>query len=270
VVGEEVFFVDGKQGESGRALRCHNLADGSERWQRPVASESSGVLLATAEEVFAQDEPETLSCYALDGKLRWRTKVGAMEVVPAVTETMVLIANQSPSALVVLDRPTGQQLWQVALEAGPPRAAPLVVKERVYLGTAAGLEARSLVTGQQLAGWELVGGGVSGEVLAGPDWFAYVNDAEELILVDRHSGALLRRIAGASKTLTPLVARDALLYFAPGKLMRLSLDSEKEQPREWMDISWLGEITAPAIVHDSNIYLGMRGWGLVRLGKSQN
>jgi hypothetical protein len=38
------------------------------------------------------------------------------------------------------------------------------------------------------------------------------------------------------------------------------------EPASWCDTSWLGEPTTSMVLANSNIYVGMAGWGLVRFG----
>jgi outer membrane protein assembly factor BamB len=286
VVGDATFVVDGKEGDQRRQFFGLDRQTGAVLWQSPVATGASGALAADAEGLFVQDEPGALARLSLDGKLQWRQPLRQRKgTVPfssnenwdsppvlrrglGMAPSILVAATEDPPTLTAMDRMTGVILWQVDLEA-PATAAPIVVKGTIYLGMPDGLEARRLVDGQPVSAWHCDADGVSGEVAAGPEGFLYVSRKGELILVDRDSGAVKRRVAGATAGLAPLVARDVVFYAAPGGIMRLSLAEKDAQPSQWMDTSWLGRVTAPMVAGDSSIYVGMAGWGFVRLAAAK-
>ena len=53
--------------------------------------------------------------------------------------------------------------------------------------------------------------------------------------------------------------------------MRLPLDSGDGEAKavEWLDASWLGQPATPMVMSASAVYMGRRGWGLVRMGEAR-
>ena len=51
--------------------------------------------------------------------------------------------------------------------------------------------------------------------------------------------------------------------------MAVPLERLDAPPVAWADTSWLGRPTTPIVLCQSNLYVGMEGWGLVRLGDSR-
>ena len=265
VSGDNVLFVDGRPGGSGRKLHCVDAPGGTARWQTPVADDASGVLAATAQHVFVQDADDALTCLDLKGGRVWSAAVGRMDHAATATDSMVVAATTSPPALVALDGPTGRRLWQVALEARCA-ASPAVADSVVYLGTARGLEARSLVDGAPVPGWSVACGPVSGDFALGREIVAYINTQGELVLANRGDGRILSRIGGATPGTSPLLSRRTVLYLAKEGLMQLAAGDAEAQPAAWTDLSSLGRPTSPMVVAGRQIYVGMAGWGLVCLG----
>jgi nucleoid-associated protein YgaU len=139
---------------------------------------------------------------------------------------MVLAATTDPPMLVALDRPTGIQLWKAKLDS-PPVASPWAHRNRVYVATAAGLQARSLLDGSPLptAEWAMQGGGVSGDFVLNESFAAYVSAGGELVVLRRSDGRLAMPAAGGARIGTaPLLARGVVLFEgAAGKIMKLDL-----------------------------------------------
>jgi outer membrane protein assembly factor BamB len=223
--GDSVWCVDGKPGDQGRHLHALALRSGKLLWKTPVAPEAWGVLVATESEVFVQDQPDQLTCFNHQGQKQWSQKVGRLRHAPAVTKTMIVAASVEPGILLVLDRPTGRILWKQGLEA-PPTASPLVRKDRIYLGTAAALEARSLLDGTAVPGWQRTGGGVSADFCFHRELLIYTNHAGELVVLHATSGAVQVRLGGAIAGRPPLVSRDVVLFAAKLVLSGAELPQE--------------------------------------------
>lgn len=265
VSGERALFVDGRPGDAQRLLRCVNTADGAVLWQAPVASDASGALAATAENVLVQDAPGVLRCLDLKGKPMWSAPVGTMSRAATAYESMVVAATVEPAGLVALDRPTGRVLWRAALDAAPT-TSPAVARNVIYVGTARGLEARSLVDGGPASGWAVACRDPAGDFALERDVLAFITGKGDLVVVKRAGGALVVRQAGAVPGTAPVLSRGAVLYFSDQGIMRLALDEDDARPVLWMETSWLGKPTAPMIVASPHAYVGMAGWGLVCLG----
>jgi len=279
VVGDRAFCADGRAGDANRHLHCVGLDDGRGRWKAKLADDAGGAFVASTEDVLICDAASGVSRYDLAGKRLWsRALPGRALHGPAAARAMVIVATSQPAALVALDRPTGAELWRVAL-ASRPAAAPWVHKTRVYLPTDRGLEARSVLDGRPVAAhlWQAPGGGVSGDFVVDRARAAYVNARGEVIVLRRADGRLARpAVGGALVGGTPMLAYDALLYpAADGKIMKLPLaagDADANTPPapvEWFDASWLGRPVTPMVMSGTNVYIGRAGWGLVRLGEGK-
>jgi outer membrane protein assembly factor BamB len=168
----------------------------------------------------------------------------------------------NPPALLALDRPTGKELWRIPLPHAPV-ASPAVRESTIYLATAAGLEARSLVDGAPLANWKLQGGPATGDFSLTRSHAAYVNAEAELILLRRENGSVEKRVSGLLPGSAPHVARDALLLAAKFQLLRLPLDGSEVEPLEWLDTAPLGRLTSPPILHGGSLYFGTSARGLM-------
>jgi hypothetical protein len=266
---DRLFIVDGRPGETDRRLHCVNARDGRLRWQTPVAPEASGHFCVTTRHIFVQSGGKRLACYDLDGRQVWTAEAGALTHPPSPAASILVVSLSGPDALAALDAPTGRELWRVPLPA-PATGAPAADGLDIFLPTTDGLEARLLKNGSRRAGWKLEGGGASGDFCLKGSHISYVNTKGEVVQLERADGAVRFRLPGALPGTTPMASRDRLLFAAPDGLKVLSL-ADQRKPLLWADVSWLGDgrPTAPLVMHDSNLYTGFPGWGLVRLGKSQ-
>jgi hypothetical protein len=66
----------------------------------------------------------------------------------------------------------------------------------------------------------------------------------------------------------PLPCRERLLFLGKEAIMAVRFDKNglRGEPQAWADTSWLGRPTGSMVLAGGNIYVGMVGWGLVRLG----
>jgi outer membrane protein assembly factor BamB len=290
-----VFFVDGRPGDSGRRLRAVDTQLGLTRWELPVASEASGEFVLWEEGGLIADRGESLSCFDLAGTVVWRADVGHVYGVPAVDDTMMVVATRDPAALAALDRATGRILWQIPLERAPT-SGPVLHKATVFLGRQQGVAAFRLLDGGLL--WETGGGPPAGPLAWRKGRLAYVripakkggeeNSEEanhgggilpaglaenlpefaeagtagaELVLVDADSGKTERTFSGVLPHVPPLLSRDAILVAGGTGLIQCSAATGKTQL--WMRTSWLGPVTSPAVMANSRVYFGTKDRGLV-------
>jgi hypothetical protein len=196
--------------------------------------------------------------------VQWEAPVGALAGVPARTGAILVAAGTSPPALVALDARCGRTLYRAAMGSAPT-AGPAVHKKTVYLGTASGLEARSLLDGALL--WRAGSAAVAGSLAVGQDRIAYVDAASTLVLVDRQSGAVVAQVPDASPAVPPLLTRGAVLFAASGSIERyLIADGTRER---WMDTSWLGAMSSPMVAAQSRVYFATQDRGLIRAGRWQ-
>jgi outer membrane protein assembly factor BamB len=211
--GNRVWCVAGQAGNNERRLHAVDVSSGRTLWQAPVAPKASGVLLAADDVVLVQDQDDALTCFQHDGQRLWSAKVGRLTHAPAVTKTMIVVASTQPPVLVVLDRPSGRVLYRRGLEA-PPTTSPVVRKDRILLGTAAALEARSLLDGSPLPAWDIDGGGVSADFAVYHNLLIYVNYQGELVVQGAGDGKVQAKLPGAVPGRPPLVARDTVLFLS--------------------------------------------------------
>jgi len=268
VLDDTLIVVDGRGDaqppQTDRRLHGIDVATGEARWQLPVAEGASGVFLCTDEEIYVQDRPAAISCVYRFGLKDWSRPLGRLERPPAAIDSMLVAAVVDPPGLVAMDRPSGRRLWHVRLDA-TPRTSPVVIRSTIYLGTAAGLEARSLADAAPREQWKLDGGGVSSDFIIARRFFAYVSDGGQLVLVSRDDGSVIRTQTDAMPGTAPLASRGKLIYIGKEAIMAFDPDAEDAEPIQWVEYL-LGKPTAPMILCNSNVYVGMFGWGLVRFG----
>jgi outer membrane protein assembly factor BamB len=178
----------------------------------------------------------------------------------------LIVAATVSNDLIVLDRPTGTPLWRISL-AVQAVASPVIDDDRVFLATDRGVRAWSLLDGSALSGWLAPGEGASSDAAFGRDRIVYVSRSGELIVLDGSTGTMLSRQPGALPGFAPLVCHDRVFYVGRRGLMTIAPGDDG--PALWLDTSWLGRPTAPMILAGSNLYAGMAGWGLVRLGEGR-
>jgi len=250
VVADEqvVLLTEGKSGDRDRCLRCLEADSGSERWQVPVHSDAEALLLLGREEAYVQDEPRSLACFGLDGRLRWRQHAGTLQGSPACTEAILLTVTQSPAALTARDRPTGRKLWHVAVGTEPV-TGPAVARATIYFGTRTGVAAHRLTDGSLL--WRSSEGRVETAFAVDHGCLVYVSTESELVVLEATDGRLRDRVPGALRQVPPLVSSGALLYASPSGLVRYDLTSGST--RSWLKTS---RADAPLLMAESTVYLG--------------
>jgi outer membrane protein assembly factor BamB len=261
---QAVYFVDGQRGDNGRHLRCVSPNDGAVQWKLPVDTAASGEFVLTEDGGLIADGPRQLTFFRGNGEVLWRAECGAVYGAPAWTEALVVVATDSPPALQVLDRPSGQVLWRMDLDKAPT-APPLVRKNAIYLGTAAGVEALSLADGELL--WKAVGTPPSTRLVLAKDRLAYVGK-EELVILGLEDGRVEKQVPGARAGIAPLAPPEAFVFAGKKGLTWYPLGGG--EPRSWMNSDWLGRLTCSPVMADSRIYIATDKKGLVCLkGKDQ-
>jgi outer membrane protein assembly factor BamB len=244
-----VLVADGVRGDAGRSLRCLDLATGKERWRAAVATDAGGAFLLGPGCVFIESDAGTLACLDLGGTILWRRALGPMSGSAAWEGAIAVAAIAAPPALVALDRPTGAVLWRVALDS-PPATGPAVRDSVVYLGTAAGIEARSLIDGAVV--WRAATGGAAGALALGRDSLVYVNTAGELVRIDPKTGRPCARLPGALAVVPPVLVQNGVLFASAAGLMLW--DGSAAEAATWLDTSALGAISSPVVTAKGRAY----------------
>jgi outer membrane protein assembly factor BamB len=264
--GSTVWCVDGKPNDNGRKLLALNTITGHEGWRSAIEAKASGVLLATEDCLLVQDKVGTLTNFNHQGERQWGEWVGELANAPAVTKALVVAATANPPGLVALDRPSCRVLWRRPLEA-VPTTSPVVRKDRIFVGTIRGLEARSLLDGAPVDDRNLEeAGGVSAAFALWRDDAVYVNHRGDLVVVKLGDGTVKHRLSGATAGWPPLVSRGTVLYSGKKGLVRTSLEDEEPARRLWIDMTELGRFTSPPVLIDGRVYAGTATKGLVRMG----
>lgn len=248
---------------SGRNLRVNK--EGESVWEVPIEPAASGVFALDRDHVIVQDHQQSLACYQLfnPGPV-WRLGLGQLDHPPAINHQLLVAGFTEPAAIAALDLPTGKVLWRTGL-SGVPTTSPVVAGDTIFIGTKQRLEARSLLDGQLQPAWSSDLPPVACELVVRRQWISYVDTDGNLIVADRPSGKVRRRIAGALPGITPTTSRDQLIYAGPTALWRVA-PLEDTPPVQWVETEWLGSPTSSPVVHKGQLYLGYRGWGLVRFG----
>jgi outer membrane protein assembly factor BamB len=254
---QAVFFVDGRRGDPGRRLHCVSATDGAEQWKLPVAADASGEFVLLDHGGLLADGRQQLTCFGETGEVAWRAECGAVSGVPAAGDCLLAVATEHPPALLVLDRPTGEVLWRLALDSAPT-APPLLRKNAIYLGTQSGVAALRLADGERI--WQSQGGPPSTPLVLAKNRLAYINAAGSLLLVTLEDGRVEQALSGARPGLAPLAAAGTFLYAGNKGLMAFSGNG---QPRLWMNTDWLGPLAVPPVMANSRVYFATAKKGLV-------
>ena len=256
----DVFFVDGQKGDTGRNLHCLAAADGRERWTLPVAADARGEFVLTDEGGLIADAPGQLTAFRRTGQVIWRAACGEVQGMPVAREALVVIATDQPAGLSVLDRQTGRTLWSLALDAAPT-TAPLVRKNTLYVGTPTGVAARSLADGKLI--WETPAGRPGAPLVLMKNRLAFTTTEGKLIILAIDDGRVERTIEGVLPGFPPLAAMELFVYAGKGGLM--ACPATEGEPQTWMKIDWLGRLTSAPVMAESRLYIATDKKGLVCL-----
>jgi outer membrane protein assembly factor BamB len=256
----DVFFVDGQTGDSGRNLHCLAAADGRERWTLPVSADARGEFVLTDEGGLIADAPGQLTAFRRTGQVIWRAACGDVLGMPLASDALVVVATDQPAGLTVLDRQTGLTLWSLPLDAAPA-TAPLARKNTLYVGTPRGVAARSLVDGKLL--WETPAGRPGAPLVLAKNRLAFTTTDGKLIILGIEDGRVERTIEGVLPGFPPLVALDLFVYAGKGSLM--ACPATEGEPQTWMKIDWLGRLISAPVMAESRLYIATDKKGLVCL-----
>jgi outer membrane protein assembly factor BamB len=265
--GRQVFVVDGRIGDVDRHVSCLDKQTGELLWQAAVDSDASGRLTLLEDAVCVQDGDEQVTCRDLNGHLRWQRRIGRLVAMPARQGAVLVAARDTSPSLIALDAGEGQALWAVDCDAAPT-TGPAIVGKTVLVGTASGVEARSLLDGSLL--WRNGTAGTVGLTVS-RSTIAAITDTPELVVLSADSGRELYRSGDAprsaqpSLSTPPMIVGDNVLYATDTLLMRVSVDGGQREPL--MDISWLGRMTAPPVMVESRLYFATDRYGFVRVGQ---
>ncbi|MEI6846318.1 MAG: PQQ-binding-like beta-propeller repeat protein, partial [Candidatus Firestonebacteria bacterium] len=255
---ESVYFVDGKKGDANRYLYRVDIKTGAEKWKYKVEAGVSGKFILKEEFVYIEAEAGVLNCLGAAGQLLWQQKTGNLIESAVYTENILVVGVEQPSKLLALDLKTGVKLWERALEA-QIKTGPAIFNNLIYTGTAKGVFCCSLLDGGKK--WSSQAGGVETLFAFSKDYLAYINTANYLIVLNSDGGALIARLPKADNTTAPLLSRDDILYLSSGDIMYYNISTKTS--RKWMKTVWLGKISSPLIMVDSNVYFATDKRGFI-------
>jgi outer membrane protein assembly factor BamB len=265
IVGPQVYAVHGPTSQPGRKLAAVALTDGKPGWSRDVMTGATGILTALPDALLVQDAPRQLTALTLQGEPRWSSPCGTLTQAVTAAGPLLVVATDEPAALTALDRPTGIELWRVALP-GRPVGPPVVHKTTIMVPTTTGLEVRSLTNGAKLTDGPRLTQPLAQPLSVTRQHLAAVGTDGSVMVLDRTTGQVVAKTTGADPRVPAMLSRDALVYATAAALMRLGLDRPSDPPTQWLDTSWLGATGTPWVLVVSCLYAGRAGWGLVRVG----
>jgi outer membrane protein assembly factor BamB len=263
VAREMTFFVSGKRGDAACRLHGVSIGDPSEHWSKPLRRGAAGVLLADEHSIIVQCERSSLCALDHRGDELWQKSIGRVEQLVSANAAVIAAAIDEPPALVLLDRPTGQQLWRETLD-GRPTTAPVIFGDKIIIGTAGGLELHRIDDGRLITRNERSMQGVRGPFFVDPSACVFLT-AENILIAAQTSDLSTTALTDLSE-MSPqnfLLTKIGGVVENEGHLRRLHRVSEKFVSLHWLDTTELGKITSPMVLHNSRVYLGIDGRGLV-------
>ncbi len=262
-----VYFVEGRIGETGRALHCVDALDGRRVWQAPVDIHASGDFVLTTSNLFIFRQDDTLACIttkgAEAGKARWSASVGQTIGAPCVAGDLVLVSTLKDGVMAVQES-TGQILWR---QPSPrkPVTGPCANDDVVVVATENGLDGISIVNGGTL--WSLPCAPSTAPLTVDDDRILCAT-ADGEIVASGWGGREMFRITGATPGLPGMLCGDKLFYFTKEAMQIVDLSARNTASR-WLATAWLGDVTSPAIMADGTVFFAAAEKGLIcaRQGK---
>jgi len=275
LVGDTVFIVEGRPGETGRALKAFAAETGEVHWSHPVADGASGALTASSRRLLAADRADGLSAFDLSAPAAaaersrvqtapaWTAKVGRVVGAPAMDADVAVVAVDGPPALVVLDLESGAELRRMPL-ASAPSTGPLLDRDTVWVGAAGGVEGYDLVTGEPRA--RAAGGAPVDRLVAQGDRLAWVTEAGVARFADRATGEERRSFDGVMPVFAPLLGDTDAVLWAEGALQRVVLDTGERSFWTRLTASWPGLPETAPVMAGRHLIFGTAARGLVGIG----
>ncbi|HLX64046.1 MAG TPA: PQQ-binding-like beta-propeller repeat protein [Planctomycetota bacterium] len=249
-----VYFVDGKRGDTGRALYCvnGNLEHGSQIALSPVEGMATGDFTLIGDQLVIANRIHGISAPLLNTKENaWTYSCGESAGPPCGSEGRIAAAFKNPNKLVLLDSATGGELWSVALDSAPT-TGPIMVEQAICLGTEHGVIAYQLLDGKPIWCQESVK--VATPLIAAEGKLACVGTNKTLALLDATDGKVVKSFPGLANDLPPLLTRDGLCFAVEQGFKLAPLNSAK-QPDTWFRTRGFKQET-PLLVVNSYVYFG--------------
>jgi len=281
VLDHAVFFVDGKPGDSDRALRCLDPATGRELWSRPVAAEASGeftlarmAIVDTGPDGKARRQQQerlviadsASGVMALDvsspGAVQeiFQAATGPCVGCPLVYDDLVLVAVKEPPSLAALDAHTGAKLWERPLPTTPQTGCVLTAG-RVWVGLPEGVRGEGILDSSPPV--FIPCGPLACLPVFDRERIACVTAAGEVLLLRPDDGQEIGRIKDVAGSYPPLLAESSLLYLSKDAIKRFDFASGNSEQWAKLAASWPGRMTSPMVQVDSHLLFGTEKRGLV-------
>lgn len=260
-----VFITDTGEGGMKGHLHCLAVDDGTLVWKKSLEPEASGFVALMKDMVLVQDGVDKVSAYSLKGEQLWSRLPGRLSFPPSLHNSMVLLSVDNGNALVLMDGPTGKQLWRLALDHAA-MTSPVIRENEILVGTSRGLEYRSLLDGSKIVIVDVGPGGCKGNITLADDSI-FCADVHGKRLIEIHNRLVVASYANAHADINPVISGDGrVIYMTDKGLMAAGYSGEDKAPVLWSDCAWLGASSSPMIMHGNSIFMGTVGWGLVCIG----
>jgi outer membrane protein assembly factor BamB len=287
-------FSDGKPGESGRRLHCLSASSGDESWTMEIESFASGLGCLTENAVLAEVHVGSLTSFGLDGKVRWRERLGKgdndehnVQLVgaPAVEDSRIVVAITDTAIrgnglrtraaamdaiwgwLLVLDEVEGSTLSRFPM-AEEPTTGPIVRGKSILVGSIDGISAYNLLDGKRQ--WHATVGPVKSALVRCGSYVGATTSQGEIVVLDPATGRVFAKQNNVTPDIPPLPVRDALLVATRHGLKRFV--PADQSIGSWLDIPTTeiaNAVTSPLILSGSSVYFSGEGSCLVRaMGKA--
>lgn len=257
----------GTDANQGMKLFALDPASGKDQWILPLAG-GGGHLALTEAGLLVETDVGQVARIAIGteknvGTPVWERDLGSpLSGPPSSKDSILLVATEGPDMLYAMDAVGGALLWSVPLPV-KPIGGPIPTESLVYVGTASGVLACRIENGS-LAWRADVGRASAAPVLDG-ERLGITTDSGEVLILSAADGSVQQRFPNATAGISPVLSGDVLLFATnEGWMMQTGQDPV---PKKWMATSWLGTLTAPAVVSNSSLIFSTDKRGLIRAGR---
>ncbi|MFB3893180.1 MAG: PQQ-binding-like beta-propeller repeat protein [Phycisphaerae bacterium] len=278
---ELALFVDGKQGDAGRCLRCLDAKSGNVLWRIGVDKEASGRFFIAGDMVVIADKAGGLSAVSIavgrsdKDRVLWSRGVGTIVDTPAAGDGILVAAVSDKPKMIAMKLGTGEPLWERPL-ASPPRTGPVITGQLVWAGVGPDIAGFDLPTGREILAIPCKG--AASLLVTDGERLACINDASQVVVIDllgtkpgiepiyvpRDGDTSSPKADGGG---VPVLGGDTVLYFGGDAIQQVRLPSPRV--RAWCPIDWLGKPAAPMVVYESQVYFVTDKMGLCCAGAKE-
>lgn len=285
---------------SGGQVLTANTADGQRHWSRRFNGPVAGQVLRVGSEMIFATQHRNGTLYAIDlhrGRRQWSRRLGSPAIAePAYARGSIYVATTRD--VQAFDAAHGDNLWRTRL-SGAPVQPPVVLEDELLVAVQDTLLRIALDDGEVRARIGLAGQPSAPIAVHGDTLVIAMNPGIVAAYVDGGAREVWRHTFGAAVVAAPVVAdggvfvltRSAELYHVGRSVSRriVALDGAATESltltadgalvgtlegrlvfvRRDGTVIWEerldGSIRAPAVVHDSEVYVGTLNGRLVKL-----